>query len=86
MPPRKFTLTCEVRDDGGLRVSSDQIHGLILSGADPREVLRDVWPAVLGLEAYLTGRTLCVTPDTPAEQVPIKHDLDRFAEYRDSSG
>lgn len=50
--PETFTLRCERRDDGGLRVLCDEVPGLILSGADPREVLRDVAPAI----HYMTTR------------------------------
>jgi hypothetical protein len=34
------------RDDGGLRIWSDDIPGLILSGADPSAVWRDLGPAI----------------------------------------
>lgn len=44
--PKRFYLICERREDGGLRVTSPEVPGLILSGADPREVLRDVAPAI----------------------------------------
>lgn len=44
--PQRFYLICERREDGGLRVTSPEIPGLVLSGADPREVLRDTAPAI----------------------------------------
>lgn len=37
----KFTLTFEEREDGGLRVLSDDLPGLVLSNADRTLVLRD---------------------------------------------
>ena len=42
MTPKHFTLTCERREDGGLRVTCPEAPGLILSGRDPAEVMRDV--------------------------------------------
>jgi len=44
--PFVFTLECEARPDGGLRICAPQIPGLVLSGHNPRDVLRDVWPAI----------------------------------------
>lgn len=38
----KYTITIEDREDGGLRVSSDDIAGLILSGPDKEKVLADM--------------------------------------------
>ena len=46
MMPERFYLICERRDDGGLRVTSPEVVGLILSGADPLAVMRDVIPAI----------------------------------------
>lgn len=40
------------RDDGGLRVWSDDEPGLILSGADPARVGADIWPAIKVLRAH----------------------------------
>lgn len=47
-----YTITLIRRDDGGLRVCSDQIPGLILSGPDPLKVMSDVWPAIQALEQH----------------------------------
>lgn len=49
--PEKFTLVCERREDGGLRVTCPEVAGMLLSGDNVREVLRDVAPA---LHALLT--------------------------------
>ena len=42
---KRLTIKLEVREDGGLRVYSDELPGLILSGADPAKVMADVVPA-----------------------------------------
>lgn len=42
----KVTLRIERRPDGGVRVWSDDVPELVLSGADVRGVLMDVIPAV----------------------------------------
>ena len=44
--PQKFTLECERRDDGGLRVTSPGVPGLVLSHHDMHLVLRDVPSAI----------------------------------------
>jgi len=43
------TLTFSTRPDGGVRIHSDTLPGLVLSGADVTEVLRDLGPAIRGL-------------------------------------
>jgi hypothetical protein len=50
--PDKFTLQCERREDGGLRIWSDDVPGLILSGLKPRDVMRDVIPAIDALTRH----------------------------------
>ena len=42
---KRLTIKLEVREDGGLRVYSDELPGLVLSGADPAKVMADVVPA-----------------------------------------
>lgn len=39
------------REDGGLRVWSDDIKGLILSGPEPIGVCAKIWPAIKALAA-----------------------------------
>lgn len=56
MLPKKFSLICETRDDGGLRVRCDEIPGLILSAADPHAVLRDIAEAVRMLTTHNAAR------------------------------
>jgi hypothetical protein len=52
--PEKFTLHCERREDGGMRVWSSDVAGLVLSGADPRAVMRDVIVAVDAITRHKT--------------------------------
>ena len=40
------------RDDGGLRVWSDEMPGLVLSGSDPAKVAAAILPAINALRAY----------------------------------
>jgi hypothetical protein len=49
VPLERFTLVCERREDGGLRVSSPDVLGLILSHRDPHAVMADVLPAISAL-------------------------------------
>ena len=44
--PDKFTLVCERRDDGGLRVTSPELPGLVLSHHDIHKLMSDVMPAI----------------------------------------
>lgn len=48
-PSRTIRLTFLRRPDGGLRVRSDDLPGLILSGADQEEVALNVGPAIKAL-------------------------------------
>ena len=41
-----ITLKLEFRDDGGLRVWSDDLHGLILSHQDVPKVIEDIGTAL----------------------------------------
>ena len=41
-----ITIMYQPRGDGGLRVKSDDVPGLHLSGADPDEVWADIKPAI----------------------------------------
>lgn len=43
------TITLHLREDGGLRVSSEDLPGLILSGADPKKVSAAIYTAVRAL-------------------------------------
>jgi len=46
---RKVTITLEPREDGGLRVYSDDVPGLILSHKNQLAVLYDIVPSLLTL-------------------------------------
>lgn len=46
-----ITLKMQRREDGGLRVWSDKVNGLILSGAKPEEVMAQIWPGLVALKA-----------------------------------
>lgn len=50
--PKGMTLTLEAREDGGLRISSEQMPGLILSGHDPDAVMAKVLPAITALQQH----------------------------------
>lgn len=50
----RITLRLLPREDGGLRIVSDDVPGLILSGADQSAVWRDLGPAI---EALLKRNT-----------------------------
>ena len=44
--PTAFVVAFERRDDGGLRVTSNDVPGLILSAFDPAAVIRDLHTAI----------------------------------------
>jgi hypothetical protein len=46
---REITVRLTPREDGGLRVSSDELPGLILSGSDEIIVLRALGDAIVQL-------------------------------------
>lgn len=47
-----ITIKIEPRDDGGIRVSSDELPGLILSGKHADTIMASILPAVRGLREY----------------------------------
>lgn len=53
---RPVTIKLEPRPDGGLRVSSDDVPGLILSHSNPAKVLADLLPALYELQKWNTNR------------------------------
>jgi len=57
------SVTIEDRDDAGLRVFSDDLPGLILSGQDRAKVLRSIAPAIQALFEHkgLTSVTVHAT-------------------------
>lgn len=52
----KVVVRVERRSDGGLRVWSDDIPGLVLSNRDPHKVMADIVPAI---EAILSEALGC---------------------------
>jgi hypothetical protein len=60
MLPRAITVQLIPREDGGLRVSSVDVPGLILSGPDPARVMAQILPAA---RAILTLKGPCPHPD-----------------------
>lgn len=70
----KIVIQVQQRDDGGLRVWSDDVPGLVLSNRDPQKVLADIKPAIeailsqhLGceVEAYALGRPPALSAPEP---------------------
>ena len=57
-------VTLEDREDGGLRVSSQDMHGLILSGSDASVVMEMIAPAIAALWQHRYNREASVTPAT----------------------
>lgn len=47
-----IVLSLESRPDGGLRVSSRSLPGLILSGEDPEKVMADIIPCIRALKLF----------------------------------
>lgn len=53
----RIQITLERREDGGLRVYSNDLPGLVLSGPDADQVGSDIWPAI----RELWRQQLCTT-------------------------
>jgi len=49
---QKIEITLERRDDGGLRIYSDDVPGLILSGRHPDRVMGTILDALNALKAW----------------------------------
>ena len=60
------------REDGGLRIHSDTLPGLILSGAIPSAVLRDLGPAINALVSHEATRPDARTNASGTETVCLK--------------
>jgi hypothetical protein len=52
----KVTVMIQRRPDGGLRVWSDDVPGLVLSHGDPEKALADIAPALEVILAEMLGR------------------------------
>lgn len=46
LPDREITIRFQDRSDGGLRIWSDDVPGLVLSGPNPTEVIHNLGPAL----------------------------------------
>ncbi len=55
----------ETRPDGGLRVWSDDVPQLVLSGRTPADVVNDIGPALEVIMSALLGCEVQATPLTP---------------------
>ena len=53
---REIKVTLAPREDGGVRIWSDDVPGLILSGPDQLTVIADIGPALKGLHEYRQAR------------------------------
>ncbi len=49
---RTITITLEPREDGGIRIYSDALPGLILSHSDPHKAMEALGPSLQMLTAY----------------------------------
>jgi hypothetical protein len=65
----KVVIVFERREDGGLRVYSDDLPGLVLSHSNPDAVLADVKPAIEGIMSamYHANVTAEIIGDTRVE-------------------
>ena len=63
------TVTLEDRSDGGLRVFSEVLPGLILSGPDKRAVAESIAPAIQALFEHQGYQILGVHPHQPIPEV-----------------
>ena len=65
----KVTVHIKRRRDGGLRVWSDELPGLVLSSRDPEQVLADVAPAIEVIVSEMLGYAVHVEPLVPLPSV-----------------
>ena len=75
--PVKVVVTFERREDGGLRVYSDDVPGFVLSHSDPMTVLGDVKPALERILSYMHGVPIEVRQ--LAETIPTQREYAAFA-------
>lgn len=78
------TVTLEDRADGGLRVRSEDLPGLILSGPDKHRVCDSIAPAIKALLEHKGIRVANVAPSQPIQDVirqPSPRDLDMHVKH-----
>jgi hypothetical protein len=54
---REITIKLAPREDGGLRVWSDEVPGLILSHSDQEKIIKDLGVALLAILQYRAAAT-----------------------------
>lgn len=76
----KITVCFQGRNDGGLRVWSDDVPGFVLSNANAAAVMEDVEPALEAILSASLGRRVLVAPLTEARDYTLepKLQLDPF--------
>jgi|HubBroStandDraft_2_1064218.scaffolds.fasta_scaffold11849_5 hypothetical protein len=62
-------VTLEDREDDGLRVYSDELTGLILSGADKMAVMEKICPAIAAIFKEAANLDVVVKPAKPLAEV-----------------
>lgn len=72
----KVVIRVQRRSDGGLRVWSDDVPGLVLSNKDPQKVLADIKPA---LEAILSEAFGCKVQAHQLSRMPAAKPQQKFA-------
>lgn len=63
------TVTLEDREDGGLQVHSDDLPGLILSGANRAKVAAAIIPAIEAIFMHKGFKNVIVRPARPIQEV-----------------
>ena len=77
-------VTLEDRNDGGLRVSSEDLPGLLLSGPDKQAVCERIAPAIQALFELKGIPVVSVSPSQPIPDVmrqPSPRDLDMHVQH-----
>lgn len=80
------TVTLEDRADGGLRVFSEDLPGLILSGTDKTQVCNAIAPAIKALLEFNGANVKAVEASQPIRDVirqPSPRDLDMHVKHED---
>ena len=85
-PMTAYTVVVSLEDraDGGLRVSSQDLPGLILSGSDADKVCNNIAPAIKALLEYKGVSVKSVIPGQPIQEVlkePSPRDLDMHVKH-----
>lgn len=63
------TVTLTDREGGGLRVNSEELPGLILSGADKHDVCECIVPAIAAIFSHKGYADVHVQAETPLAEV-----------------